>query len=60
MDEIIAAAERIHTRDPAACRAHGERFFTHVVMAGEYVRMYRHLLETGTLPAGRATTFVPA
>jgi hypothetical protein len=60
MEEIIAAAERIHTRDPAACRAHAERFFTHVVMAGEYLRMYRHVLETGTLPAGRATPSVPA
>jgi len=60
MDEIIAAADRIQTRDPAACRAHAERFFTHLVMAGEYLRMYRHVLETGTLPAGRATPSVPA
>lgn len=55
MDEMIAAAETIHTRDPLACRAHAERYFTHMVMAEEYVRMYRHLLESGTLPAGRAT-----
>ncbi|PYP52861.1 MAG: hypothetical protein DMD45_03185 [Gemmatimonadetes bacterium] len=60
MEEIIAAAEQIHTRDPAACRAHAERFFTHLVMAEEYLRMYRHLLETGTLPAGRSTSRVPA
>jgi len=60
MDEIIAAADRIQTRDPAACRAHAERFFTHLVMAGEYLRMYQHVLETGTLPAGRATPSVPA
>src|SRR5438105_3667998 len=60
MEEIIAAAEQIHTRDPAACRAHAERFFTHMVMAEEYLRMYRHLLETGTLPAGRPTSRVPA
>ena len=60
MDEIIAAAQEIHTRDPGACRAHAERFFTHIVMAGEYLRMYRQVLETGTLPAGRTTSFVPA
>jgi len=61
MDEIIAAAARIHTRDPAACRAHAERFFTHLVMAEEYLRMYHHLLETGVLPAGRPTpSCVPA
>src|SRR5205807_147488 len=52
MDEIIAAAEQIQSRDPGACRAHAERFFTHLVMAGEYLRMYRHVLETGTPPAG--------
>jgi hypothetical protein len=55
MDEMIAAAETIHTRDPLACRARAERYFTHLVMAEEYVRMYRHLLESGALPAGRAT-----
>src|SRR5881392_2342605 len=60
MDEIIAAAEQIQSRDPGACRAHAERFFTHLVMAGEYLRMYRHVLETGTLPAGRTTSPVPA
>jgi hypothetical protein len=54
MEEMIAAAETIHTRDPMACRAHAERYFTHLVMAEEYVRMYRHLLEAGALPAGRA------
>lgn len=55
MDELIAAAEGIHGRDPAACRAHAERFFTHTVMAEEYQSVYRHVLETGALPAGRAT-----
>ncbi len=55
MDEMIAAASTIHTRRPEGCRAHAERYFTHLVMAQEYVRMYGHLLETGTLPAGRTT-----
>jgi glycosyltransferase involved in cell wall biosynthesis len=54
MEEMIAAAETIHRRDPHACRAHAERHFTHVVMAAEYVRMYQGLLQTGKLPAGHA------
>ena len=55
MDEMITLAESIHTRDPLACRAHAERYFTHMCMAEEYVRMYRHWCESGTLPAGKAT-----
>ncbi len=55
LDDMIAAAETIHTRDPAACRRHAERFFTHRVMAEEYVRLYSHLLERGTLPPGKPT-----
>ena len=54
-DLLIAAAETIHTRDPDACRAHAERYFSHLVMAEEYVRMYRALLDTGKLPPGRPT-----
>jgi glycosyltransferase involved in cell wall biosynthesis len=54
LDEMIAAAAAIHTRDPAACRAHAERHFTHLAMAEGYVRAYRCLLDTGRLPAGRA------
>ncbi len=57
LDEMIAAAETIDTRDPAACRARAERYFTHRVMAEEYLRMYRALLETGALPPG--TTAAP-
>ena len=52
LDEMLEAAEQIGTRDPAACRAHAERHFTHLVMAEAYVRMYRHMLATGTLPPG--------
>src|SRR3989442_1932353 len=52
VDEMIAAAESIHTRSPAACRAHAERHFTHLVMAEQYTRAYLHVLETGALPAG--------
>jgi len=53
MEEMIAAAHTIHTRRPEACRALAERRFTHVVMAEEYVRMYRCLLDTGKLAPGR-------
>src|SRR5260370_1426806 len=38
VDEMIAAAESIHTRSPAACRAHAERHFTHLTMAEGYLR----------------------
>jgi glycosyltransferase involved in cell wall biosynthesis len=57
LEDLVAAVETIHTHDPAACRAHAVRYFSHVVMAEEYLRMYRQLLETGTLPPGRATPF---
>ena len=55
LDEMLAAAQTIGTRDPAACRAHAERWFTHLVMAAEYVRMYQALIANGALPKGRAT-----
>ncbi len=57
VDEMIAAAESIQTRDPAACRTHAERHFTHLVMAAAYARLYRHFVETGALPP---STPVPA
>lgn len=55
LEEMIAASHAIGTRSPEACRAHAERYFTHLVMAEEYVRVYRGFLSTGTLPAGRPT-----
>ena len=53
VDEMIAAAESIHTRSPAACRAHAERHFTHVKMAEGYLREYRRVLEAGAPPSDR-------
>jgi len=53
VDEMITAAESIHTRSPAACRAHAERHFTHVTMAEGYVREYRRVLEAGAPPSDR-------
>jgi glycosyltransferase involved in cell wall biosynthesis len=58
LDEMIKAAETIGTRDPAACRAHAEQHFTHLVMAGEYLRMYRAVIESGKLPAGMVSPWV--
>ena len=55
LDEMIEASRTIGARRPEACRAHAERYFTQRVMAEEYVRVYRHLRETGALPPGRAT-----
>lgn len=55
LEEMLDAAETIGTRDPEACRTHAERYFTHLRMAEEYERVYRHLIETGTPPPGRPT-----
>ena len=57
LDEMVEASKAIETRDSGACRAHAERYFTHLVMAEEYVRLYRHLQDTGALPDGRATPY---
>jgi glycosyltransferase involved in cell wall biosynthesis len=53
LDGLIEASRTIGTRSPEACRAHAERHFTHLVMAAEYERMYRGMLETGRLPPGQ-------
>lgn len=58
LDEMIAAAETINMRSPTTCRAHAERYFTHLVMAEAYLRVYRHLIDTGTLPPGIPTPHV--
>lgn len=59
LDEMIEAAQTISTRDPDACRAHAERYFTHRTMAEEYTRLYRHLSAQGVLPPGRAVPYAP-
>jgi len=59
LEEMIAAVRTIHTRKPEACRAHAERYFSHIAMARAYVRMYDGLLATGALPAGQATPYAP-
>ena len=58
-EEMIAASRTIASRSPDACRAHAERFFSHLAMADAYVGVYRHLIATGQLPAGRPTPWAP-
>ena len=53
LDQLMDLAEQIGDRAPEACRAHAERWFTHTVMAQEYVRMYEGVIKTGALPPGR-------
>jgi glycosyltransferase involved in cell wall biosynthesis len=57
LDDMVEASKTIDSRDPARCRAHAERYFTHLVMAEEYVRYYRYLQKTGALPEGRPTPY---
>ena len=54
VDDLVEAAEVIDARrNPEACRARAECWFTHRVMAEEYVRFYRQMLATGELAEGR-------
>ena len=52
LDELVERRPELDAVAPEACRAWVERHFTHHVMAEGYLRMFRHLLATGTLPAG--------
>ena len=60
LDEMVEAARTIHTRSAAACRDHATRYFSHLAMAAAYVRMYRAMLDTGTLVPGQATPYSSA
>ena len=57
LDALIEASRTIQTRSSEACRAHATRYFTHLTMAEEYVRIYRHLIDSGALPPGRPTPY---
>ena len=52
-EELIALRRRLADFDPHACRRRAERYFSHLRMARDYVRMYEGLLSQGRLPAGR-------
>jgi glycosyltransferase involved in cell wall biosynthesis len=53
LEDLVRLRPTIDRLDPAACRARAERWFSHLRMAQEYVRMYRHYLETSSVPGGR-------
>lgn len=54
LDDLVHLRASIEHCDPEACRSRAERWFSHTTMAREYVRIYRHYLEKGSLPAGKA------
>jgi glycosyltransferase involved in cell wall biosynthesis len=56
LEQLIELRGSIETRDPAACRARAEQWFSHTRMAQEYLRMYQRYLATNTLPTGEQTT----
>jgi glycosyltransferase involved in cell wall biosynthesis len=56
LEELIALRSTIDRRDPYACRGRAERWFSHMRMAEEYVRMYQHYLASGRLPDGHRST----
>jgi glycosyltransferase involved in cell wall biosynthesis len=53
LDDLVRLRKTIAFCKPEVCRAHAERWFGHRVMAEEYIRVYRHFLDSGTLPPGR-------
>jgi glycosyltransferase involved in cell wall biosynthesis len=53
LDELVALRSSIEQRDPQACRRRAERWFSHTIMAEEYLRMYRQYLSASKLPEGR-------
>lgn len=52
LDELVERRPALDWIAPEACRARVERHFTHHVMAEGYLRMFRHYLAAGSLPAG--------
>jgi glycosyltransferase involved in cell wall biosynthesis len=56
LEQLIELRAGISKCDPASCRARAERWFTHIRMAEEYVRMYRSYVANGKLPDGHSTT----
>jgi glycosyltransferase involved in cell wall biosynthesis len=59
LEEMIEASRTIGSRAPDTCRAHAERYFSHLVMADAYVQLYRHLMETRRVPVGKPTPWAP-
>ncbi len=57
LDELIEGSRTIETRSSERCRAHAQRYFTHITMAEQYVSLYRNLLANGALGPGRPTPY---
>ena len=53
LDELVDLRPALDRLDPEVCRRWVERWFTHRVMADEYLRIIRHYLSTGRMPPGR-------
>ncbi|HTI05790.1 MAG TPA: glycosyltransferase [Gemmatimonadales bacterium] len=53
-DDLLALRRRLSDFEPTACRRRAERYFNHLRMTRDYVRMYEHLLQHGELPPGRS------
>ncbi|HET6836553.1 MAG TPA: glycosyltransferase [Gemmatimonadales bacterium] len=56
LEELVELRPLVARCEPEACRGRAERWFTHLAMAEEYDRMYRHYLSERELPAGRLIT----
>jgi len=52
-ENLRALRRRLGEFDPAACRRRAERYFNHLRVGRDYLRMYEGMLANGRLPAGR-------
>jgi glycosyltransferase involved in cell wall biosynthesis len=53
LEDLVRLRPEVERCEPEVCRAHAEQWFSHLVMAEEYVRVYRHYLANGSLPPGK-------
>jgi len=55
VEELVERLPAMAAKEPAACRARAERYFSHVAMAEGYLRCYREWLAREQLPEGHRT-----
>ncbi len=60
VEELVDLRPTLDRIDPEACRDRVLRYFTHHTMAEAYLRMFRHYLAEGALPAGERAPAVTA
>jgi glycosyltransferase involved in cell wall biosynthesis len=53
LEELVRLRPALSRVDPESCRSRAQLWFSHVTMAQEYTRMYRHYVGSHELPAGR-------